>query len=225
MGTKKIYDEKDNWDKFWKERSQKPLGLLITWVRARFITKALSSYISSNTEKGILIEAGCGSGEVSLQVAKKRGDQVILIDKSSDAIAIAKQMAGKYQVNATLLQCDIIELSKNVSPSPQNIVYNIGVVEHFDDCSVILKEMARVSGHSAIAIVPEKSLFWIIFIWLSRLMRLVPDDFVVYIYNENSFRKVIESAGMQILWAKRIRIFGVIPYLGMCFTLKSTCVK
>jgi ubiquinone/menaquinone biosynthesis C-methylase UbiE len=215
--TEKQTIKTSEWDNFWKKRDKNPLGRFISWVRKRFVTTALVRYICSNTEKGVLIEAGCGSGEVTLQVAKKRGDKVILVDRSPEALALAKRKAEKYNLDLELLQCDIVELSKYISPAPGNIVYNVGVVEHFEDCSAVLKEMAKVSGSYAIAIIPQKSLFWKIFISFSRFMKLTPKDFVIYLYDRNTFKALIEAAGMQMYWAKGIRIFGIIPYLGICF--------
>ena len=44
------------------------------------------------SHKGTLIEAGCGSGEVALQVSKIRGDHLVLVDISSNALNLAKKM-------------------------------------------------------------------------------------------------------------------------------------
>ncbi len=212
-------DDQSEWDFFWQKRNQTPLGRIISWVRKRYVTRALVRYILSNTERGTLIEAGSGTGEVTLRVASERGDKVVLVDRSSEALILAKNRAEEYQVYAELVQCDIMDLSKYVSPDSENIVYNIGVVEHFDDCSTILYEMAKVSGKYAIAIIPERSFFWKTFIAFSRMLNLVPDGFIVYLHDSKTFKTIIEGAGMEIHWSRRIRMFGIIPYLGVCFGL------
>ena len=71
----------DDWDAFWQERRARPLGRIVAWGRARFVTSKLVRYVLANTPKGVLVEAGCGSGEVSLKVAQQRGDRVILVDR------------------------------------------------------------------------------------------------------------------------------------------------
>lgn len=223
MVTLQTTDEKtDNWDSFWKKRNRNLPGRIITWFRKRYVTTALADYMLSNTEKGILIEAGCGSGEVTLLVAEQRKDKVILADCSHEALEIARWNAGRYCVDAELIECDITQLSEHIMQNPDNIVYNIGVVEHFDDCSDVLLEMAKTAGKYAIAIIPEKSLFWTVFIACSRFIGLVPDGFVVYLYSKKEFESIVESSGMHVHWSRGIRIFGIIPYLGVCFSLKNS---
>jgi ubiquinone/menaquinone biosynthesis C-methylase UbiE len=77
---------------FWNIRKAHYLGRLLAWVRKRFVTKAMVKFLLMFSHKGTLIEAGCGSGEVALQVSKIRGDHLVLVDISSNALNLAKKM-------------------------------------------------------------------------------------------------------------------------------------
>lgn len=211
--------ENREWDLFWRKRKQRLLGRLLVWFRQRFVTATLAKYIYRNTNKGTLIEAGCGSGEITLQVAARRGDHVVLVDQSSQALALAKYLAQQYRIEARIIKCDIAELSVHVRPARENIVYNIGVIEHFRDPSDILREMARVSGSYAIAVIPEHSVFWLLFFRISRFLGLTPPGFFVRFYSRKQLFSLVTGAGLKVQWLRGVRIFGLIPYLGVCYTL------
>lgn len=207
----------DQWDVFWEQRKTNRLGRFIGWFRHRFVTSALIKYILKNTQRATLVEAGCGAGEVTLTVSKIRGDKVVLVDSSSLALSIAKQKASELGIPAIYIQCDIEQLSNHIKQISNSIVYNIGVIEHFKDCTKVLQEMDKVSSMYAIALIPEKSIFWTTYIGLAFKLRMVPPNFYIYLFDESKLRRIVEKAGISILWVRRLRIFGFIPYLGICF--------
>jgi|GEM_PF-435034 len=209
------------WDEFWETRKKSPLGRLLTGFRQRFVTAKLARYIRDNTEKGTLIEAGCGTGEITLRVAAERGDRVFLVDCSRRALTAAERLAKQYGVDAQLIECDITDLSEHVPPAHDNVVYNIGVVEHFRDPSHVLREMARVTGDSAIAVIPERSAFWLVYFHLARLLGLVPRDFFVRFLSRGQLAAIVTGAGLHVRWLRTTRVLGLIPYLGICYSLAS----
>ena len=213
------------WDRFWEARRRHSIGRLLAWFRQKFVTTALAKYIRRNTDQGTLIEAGCGSGEVALQVAAERGDQVVLVDCSPQALALAGRLARGYGIDAKLVECDIAELGAHVPAARENIVYNIGVIEHFQDPSHVLREMADVSGRYAIAVIPERSLFWLVFTRVSRLLGLVPRDFFVRFFGRKQLADLVIKAGLRVRWLRGVRIFGLIPYLGVCYSPASCVVE
>jgi anaerobic magnesium-protoporphyrin IX monomethyl ester cyclase len=221
-GEESGLSEGSMWDGFWAKRQGSFPGGIISWCRRRFITSALAGYLLKNTGKGTLIEAGCGSGEVTLKVAKRRGDAAVLVDISNAALSRAKLLAQAYGIEADLVNCDIARLSLNIRKSAENIVYNIGVIEHFRDPSEILREMAKTSGPYALAIVPGRSVFWSLFYRASKAMKLVPEDFFVIFYDKKQLSSMVSSAGLEVLWLRTIRILGFIPYIGVCFRSASS---
>ncbi|MBU0638678.1 MAG: flippase-like domain-containing protein [Planctomycetes bacterium] len=207
------------WDEFWETRKKRPLGRLLTGFRQRFVTAKLARYIRDNTVKGTLVEAGCGSGEITLRVAAERGDRVVLVDCSRQALATAERLARQYGVDARLVECDITSLSEHVPPARDNVVYNIGVIEHFRDPSQVLREMARVTGESAIAVIPERSAFWLVYSRLARLLGLVPRDFFVQFFSRRRLAALVTDADLHVRWLRTTRVLGLIPYLGVCYSL------
>ncbi len=210
-------EEAAQWDDFWEERRQRPIGKLISWVKSHMINPPLVRFIMENTERGTLIEAGCGTGEIAAQVAHQRGDRVILVDTSPQALMQAKCNVEAKGLTADVIEQDIAHLWERLGRVSDGSTFNIGVIEHFPDCSQILREMARVSGRYAVAMVPEYSIFWRCFIAISSRLGLVPAEFFIILYNKDKLRQVTVAAGLEVLAVRRTRILGVIPYLGIQF--------
>lgn len=213
--------DQHGWDVFWKKRNERLLGQIISWVRHRCVTPTLTKLVLSNTRKGTLTEGGCGTGEISLSVAKERGDRVILVDTSAEALELAKKNAQRFGIAVETVKCDLRDLSSHLAPLPDRFVFNVGVIEHLPDCSEVLFEMAAVSGSWALSVIPEHSTFWRLFLFLSNVLHLVPDGFFIRLYDENSLKHAAEDAGLEVLGVDRVRVMGVIPYLGIRFRLSS----
>lgn len=207
----------EDWDDFWDKRGQTFLGRIISAVRRNLVTTRLVDYLDRQTAPGTLIEAGCGTGEVTLRLAQRRNDPVVLVDISPKALAMARALAKSMGVEAETRLCDIAALSRNLPPQEDGTVYNVGVIEHFADCSAILTEMARVGRKGALAVIPEKSLFWTVFVWLSRRLKMVPPDFFIILYDEKALKALVNRAGLEVRGTARLRILGIIPYLGIRF--------
>lgn len=210
----------EDWDDFWDKRSQTFLGRIISSVRRNLVTTRLVDYLDRQIAPGILIEAGCGTGEVTLRLAKRRNDPVVLVDISPKALALAQALAKSMGVQTETRLCNIAELSRHL-PQEDGTVYNVGVIEHFTDCSAILTEMARVGRKGALAVIPEKSVFWTVFIWLSRRLKMVPPDFFIILFDEKALKAIVEQAGLEVRGTARLHILGVIPYLGIRFAEKQ----
>lgn len=209
------------WKEFWQRRKQSNLGQLLNWGRRTFVTPALAKLVEQCTPQGTLIEAGCGSGEIPLIIARKRGDSVVLVDYSDEALEIAKANAEHYGVSASLIKSDILELEHFVRATPDSVVFNVGVIEHFEDPANVLRQMASVSGKVALAVIPQRSLFWYCFIGMAKLTGLVPRDFLVKLYSRKMLCDVVNSAGLEVLGTRQTRILKIIPYLGVIFRTKG----
>ena len=214
-------EEDSDWDAFWQRRRKRLLGRILDAGRRRFVTRALADYLERNTEKGVLVEAGCGSGEVSLLLASRRGDRLVLVDRSSEALALAGRMALEYGVKADLLPCDILELPERLTREGDATVFNVGVVEHFADPGEPMRAMVRAGTRPSIAVIPERSVFWLTFFRISSLLGLVPHDFFVRFYSRKQLARIVADAGLHALWFRRVRVLGCIPYLGVCFDMSA----
>jgi ubiquinone/menaquinone biosynthesis C-methylase UbiE len=211
-----LRDSGSLWGVFWEIRKASYLGRLLACVRKRFINKAFIKFFLKSSHKGTLIEAGCGSADVALQISKIRGDKLVLVDISSNALNLAKKNATELNLKASFIQCDIENLSTQVKKTEDSIAFNIGVIEHFKDCTNVLQEMLKVSGRYSIAIVPENSIFWKTFIWIEFKLKLLPEDLYTYLFNQKELEGLAEKIGAKINWIKRVRVLGVFPYLAIC---------
>jgi hypothetical protein len=90
------------------------------------------------------------------------------------------------------------------------------VIEHFKDCTNVLREILKVSGCYSIAIVPENSFFWKFLLLIELKLRLIPKDFYVYFFNRKELLTLTETIDAEINWIKRTRVLGIFPYLAIC---------
>lgn len=92
-----------------------------------------------------ILEAGCGSGNSSLRLARKV-KEVNLLDKSSNSLKCARKLTEYYHLsNVNFCKGDIFHM-----PYPDqffNFSWNIGVIEHYNlqESKKIIKEMIRVT--------------------------------------------------------------------------------
>jgi ubiquinone/menaquinone biosynthesis C-methylase UbiE len=121
----------------------------------------LKNKFGSDFRNSKVLEMGCGSGLVSLELAKN-GAQVSLLDISENVLNIAENyfnknsqvIINKYPENA---------LNNTVENNLFDLTWNAGVLEHFsnDDICKFISEMYRVTkpGGKIIILVPNKLCF------------------------------------------------------------------
>ncbi|MEM4505318.1 MAG: class I SAM-dependent methyltransferase [Candidatus Bathyarchaeia archaeon] len=146
------------WENIWKHEK------ISEWNRlCQIIFEVLQRELKSFEGKRI-IEAGCGSGRVSLRLAQ-HGADVYLLDICKEAVKYAKNISQKKKLNANV---NIIRASIFNIPFRDDcfdIVWNAGVLEHFLSYEQLyaLKEMKRTckNGGSIIIMVPySKAVFY-----------------------------------------------------------------
>lgn len=142
-----------------------------------------------------LIELGCGSGNISARLGQK-GYKVSLLDFSSTAIEKAKQVCEKYNVKAKYYEQDFFNLE---GVEQQDIVWNSGVLEHFNahELSLILKEVKRLKAKYFIFLVPNiNSLPYILF----RYHKMSHQEWEYdYEYLRDNYKDIVESLGMKVV--------------------------
>jgi len=101
-----------------------------------------------------VLEAGCGSGLISLELARKRNlKRLVLLDIHEDILEKARNNFNKFKINAEFMLGDVQNLPfRNES---FDLVFNEGVIEHLDDMERGVKEMARVSKKYVICLIPN----------------------------------------------------------------------
>tara|TARA_B100000989_G_scaffold299046_1_gene292469 strand:- start:5526 stop:6389 length:864 start_codon:yes stop_codon:yes gene_type:complete len=108
------------------------------------------------TEKKIL-EVGCGRGTLSAYFSDNGYKNVYLLDKSKKVIQLAKNFFLKNKLKGKFIISDCIEM-----PFKENyfdLVFSIGLFEHFTNPKLAIKEQIRVlkkKGIIILYIVPQK---------------------------------------------------------------------
>jgi SAM-dependent methyltransferase len=156
-----------------------------------------------SSPEDVMLEAGCGSGGVSAQLALA-GRRIELADFSE---AILQRACGLFVCSALpipkLVFCDITK------PLPWtdravDIVWSSGVLEHWTDKELvpILAEMSRVSRRLVVSLVPSaESVFY-------RWGKKIAEDTNRWPYGREipreTMQSVFESAGIEVVFEKRI---------------------
>ncbi len=138
-----------------------------------------------------LLEAGCGSGQVSVLLAKE-GYDVALLDFSDIALTKSKEIFKQHNLKAEFILSDLFEMSPKKT-GKYDVVWNSGVLEHFDGWQVIraLEIMAQMANKLVIFLVPNlQSRYYVQFRqkaleenswqWGLEILRDKMDDLVEY---------------------------------------------
>ena len=107
-------------------KAEKPSDLL--WhsdVPSTFLVEA----IGQRNKPGKALDLGCGAGVFSIYMAKA-GYEVTGIDFIPEALAMARQLAGKEKVNVNWLQADILTWE---APTKYDIVLDSGCLHTISD--------------------------------------------------------------------------------------------
>jgi len=101
-----------------------------------------------------IIELGCGSGHLSACLAMK-GYNVALLDFSKGALEKAQETFNKYNLSGDFIEGDILCLDK--IKLDYDLVWNSGVMEHFDDDNLrkVFTSISKVMNDKFIFLVPN----------------------------------------------------------------------
>ena len=141
--TEKNIAIEQDWDIYWadKDKTGNAVYDFLAGIYRRLIVKnILNHFIKKYFSKGIkVLHAGCGSGQVDVDIAKHI--DITALDISKNALHIYKKVHGN---NCKTIQGNIFNL-----PFDDNTfdgLYNLGVLEHFteDEIQKILIESKRI---------------------------------------------------------------------------------
>jgi SAM-dependent methyltransferase len=143
-----------------------------------------------------VLEAGCGSGRVSLALAQSGGLEVTLLDFSETAIAHARAIFERAGVRA---QFQVGDATGGEAAPEYDLVFNAGVLEHYDFARQVafFGGMKRRSRRYVLALVPNRACYWY---WIWRLQTAAAGQWPFgYEKPASDYRAAIEGAGLHYL--------------------------
>jgi ubiquinone/menaquinone biosynthesis C-methylase UbiE len=167
------------------------------------------------------IEIGCGRGTMSLYLNLYERLRVICNDADADAIALAKKNFELHQGTAEFILGDATAL-----PIPDNsvdVAVSIGLLEHLDDYSPLLKEQFRILKPGGVMIslnIPKKiSVQYLNKIYRAILHILKPSLILKADYYRNSgtpeqFAVKASQVGFQEVSTTNVNPFPLFTPLG-----------
>lgn len=164
--------DRETWDRHWRalEGGDSSLfGALASLTRRTILNRAVRHYTDRYfPADGLLVEAGCGTGQASSTV-RREGRRLVGLDFSLPALLAARRGGAPYQL---FVRGDIRFLPFRDGAVAG--IWNLGVMEHFPAAQgrAILDEFRRVLAPGARAL-----LFWPPEFGLSRLV-LAPVEWV-----------------------------------------------
>ncbi len=132
-------------------KNQIQLAFRNHWLLFSELMKSEKAY---NSGKRVL-EIGCGRGSLSCYFSDA-GYDCTLVDLSENVIDIAQEIFEKHDLKANFLVDDANNLK--IEDNSFDVIYSIGLLEHFEDIETPLKEQIRVLDSGGIwfgYIVPE----------------------------------------------------------------------
>lgn len=124
------------WDDIWKRAAFPPR---IHWYAEDFLQYLIKWF--SAKRHALFLEAGAGSGRFSYQLSQE-GCEVVALDLSRNSISLLQKLKNMSKSFMHVIRADIRHMP--FRDCVFDVVYNEGVVEHFQRPFCILNEMARV---------------------------------------------------------------------------------
>ncbi len=195
---KKLYAEQEfyenhDWNKFWEgQLENKSLKDKIFVFGRKYFTKKYVNQLSKimNVTGMKCIEVGAGLGECSLAL-KEKGAIVHVLDKVDTLIPYWKKLK---LFNYTIADAKKISLEDGLF----DLVWNAGVLEHFENAQEILLEMKRICIEKGIVCIFVPYMFD----WTSHLQLYGKE----IIYNKKLLKNLFEDCGFKnvstkVMWS------------------------
>jgi len=161
--------ESSGWDTWWAVKFPRYRYIYEFWYH--FLWKAyrrLLNEIPSGKVRRVL-EIGCGRGEMSFRMAREYGCKVVLLDKSSNALALARERFRGASIEVDYIQGDVFDLGIK---EQFDLVHSEGLLEHFEgsDMEFLLRlhAEATVPGGYVLTFAPFDSIFYKLSSWFLR---------------------------------------------------------
>jgi SAM-dependent methyltransferase len=200
--------EKHKWDAYYGALKDEPEPTGAVAALYRELAETMAAIVPPQAR---VLEAGCGSAQTSLALARLAQYDVSLLDFSDDALAYARRVFERAGVQARFEVGDV--LSGQGTPE-HDLVFNSGVLEHysFDDQVSFLRGMARRSRRYVFVLVPNRACYWY---WIWRVQTAASGQWPFgYEKPASSYRAAMEAANLSYLGRVYLGATAVSYFLG-----------
>lgn len=165
------------------------------------VVKEILFTLNQNIKGKKILEVGAGSGSDVIALAKK-GAVCVALDFSKESIDICNKLAKQEKVNVQTILADCRRIP--AESDYFDLVFSVGLVEHFKDPIPVLREQLRVlkKGGFLIIDVPQKYNFYTIMKRLRMLLGSFPFGWETE-YSVNGLKRI--SRGLDV---KIVRFYG-----------------
>jgi SAM-dependent methyltransferase len=164
MCAQNVLDDRWIWDSAWtslgEERVQlftrgAPRTLYQFWHRC--YAEDLWPLVEESAGSGRYLEVGSGRGTTSMYLAS-RGCDVTLLDYTAHALQLAQRnFLHEGLPRPRVVQADV--RATGLRQDSYDVVYSLGLLEHFDDPAPVLREMVRIlkpGGWLYAVVIPQR---------------------------------------------------------------------
>jgi|ETNmetMinimDraft_11_1059920.scaffolds.fasta_scaffold38945_2 2-polyprenyl-3-methyl-5-hydroxy-6-metoxy-1,4-benzoquinol methylase len=206
----------EKWNSYYSKKSL--VSRVIEWIIELYFSRAFEKDFKRITKnlKGKIIEPGCGSGLMSSRLAKQ-GYEVTVLDITENALKTARSNFIKNKTNGEFVKADIFKMP--FESETFDIVWNQGVIEHFDDIKGVVKEMNRLvkkDGYLVIFVPAYNSPLHLIYriLTILNLKKLWPFDDQIFFKKKQLFN-VMKASGVDPVRVRRVKgslFFSLVSY-------------
>ncbi len=167
------------------------------WCNLRAL---IEKFITGNK----ILDAGCGTGHLTLNLLKKNYD-VTAVDYSDELICYAKKNINEANYAAKIFSCDLVSL-KNNDLLPFDSIICLDVIEHIEKDAIVLHnfyDLLKSHGTLIISVPAIKKFYGERDKKVGHYRR----------YDKKELINKLKSAGFEILEIRYWNFIGIIPFV------------
>jgi SAM-dependent methyltransferase len=186
--------KRKNWDEIWEEyHGLNWLGRRLSSSQKKTVGKILSKINLGISSK--IIDMGCGKGFTLHHFRSLGYKNSIGVDKSENSIRLCESLFG-FRLGKDVFQMDCRKT--DFKSGSFDLVFSEGMLEHFQDFSPFVKEMARLSGKYILIFQPNPtSLFGEAKRFFQRI-GVMSWEFEFF-YDKYSYMETFENFGFRLV--------------------------
>ena len=146
------------WDAVWEEDRYSTPQLRLR--KARYKTELFESMGVDFADFDRILDLGCGGGYIACNIASKWNCKILAVDISESAIRIAKTKNRNERINYQLGDARYTDLSGHRFDA----VLLIGVLEHIDDASRVLRRVGELLKENGKLLISSSNRYSIFFL-------------------------------------------------------------